>query len=220
MKEYSHLRSAAKESRNRRSKLFIHDDNVLSNDKFTTREGLLLQKDPFGGILQTDRIVFGEAISRFHTMAKKQSAQKMICNIAYANDSSIQLGRLEVSLINPLFLRYVYLNSYKTSSDERYSDLDLYNFDMDSGEFPNFDYRRVLHEELEAGDCIYVPSNWWIQLHYDMVAKETEDADENSEESDKKQDRETNIKWLEYHYPSVSRLEDEALIGLEEGYGS
>lgn len=54
--------------------------------------------------------------------------------------------------MNPLYLRYVFLNDYYTNSDDRYTDIDLYNLPDDAGQFYSFNYTRVNHATLAPGD--------------------------------------------------------------------
>ena len=128
-------------------------------------------------------------------------------------------ANLDISILHPLFLRYMYINDYYTTFYESWSDIDLYSTKSGYGRFPNFDYERTTQLEIAPGDCLYLPSNWWMQLHFRMKEKADGDSVPMYEQFDPVEDHETNIKWVEFHYTSNSILEDYALSGLEEGYG-
>ena len=73
----------------------------------------------------------------------KRKNQNLIWNIGYNEDGSAILGNLTASLVNPLFLRYMFLSEYGTSPSERYSELDLFTKEEDLGKFGDFDYSKV-----------------------------------------------------------------------------
>lgn len=223
MNVYKYLRNHTEiNPKSRNHRLFIYDDMVFTKfadtaeEKQAQAQNILYQKNPFKEVFQPEKIWYGEAVTPFNTMSKKHNAQKMICNIEYGESESVKLGTMGISLLDPLFLRHIYLNSYMTSDAERYSDLDLYNLENGYGKYYTFDYERISQLELAPGDCIYVPNNWWTQIHFRMQEKIPGSSDSVFDDKDPTEEFETNIKWIEYEYSSISRLEDEAFAGLEE----
>lgn len=122
--------------------------------------------------------------------------------------------------MNPLFLRNIYLSNYETSTNERFSEIDFFNKDEKTGKFPDFDYSLVSHVDLAAGDCAYIPSNWWVQIHNRMNERPLSNDSPLVDEVDIVDENEVNVKWIEYSFASTSLLADEAIYGLELGYGS
>ena len=114
----------------------------------------------------------------------------------------------------------MFLSNYETSDSERFSELDIFTREEDLGKFTDFDYSKVSHVDLAPGDWLYLPSNWWIQLSNRMQEKLPGKAEPRVDEIFEIDDKEINIKWIEYIYSNLSKLEDEALTGLEMGYGS
>ena len=128
---------------------------------------------------------------------------------------------MNISLVHPLYLRYMYLDDFWTDDNARYSDLDLFNGVNGEGKYNNFKYDRVNQSTLSPGDCLYIPSNWWVQLDNRMSIKdELTNGHPLYEKYLPKSEKEHNVKWVEYEYTKVSFLEDEAFDALEEGYGS
>jgi len=122
--------------------------------------------------------------------------------------------------VNPLFLRNIYLIDYEATPNERLSGLDLFNKDEKARLFPDFDYSLVSHVDLAPGDCLYIPSNWWLQIHNRMNEKIPNNDSQQIDQTDIADETEVNVKWIEYSFASVSLLADEAIYGLEHGYGS
>lgn len=221
-KDYSFLRTHNKAVNSHYDRHFIYDEQIFSNfvDKTSTRDSFLYRSDPFANLFETERIWYGEAVTPFRTMAKKQKNQSLVWNIGYNEDGSISLGNLTASIVDPLLLRYMFLSNYETSDSERFSELDIFTREEDLGKFTDFDYSKVSHVDLAPGDWLYLPSNWWIQLSNRMQEKLPGKAEPKVDEIFEIDDKEVNIKWIEYIYSNLSKLEDEALTGLEMGYGS
>ena len=64
----------------------------------------------------------------------------------------MQAGNLNISIVDPLYLRYMHVNDYFFNGEDKFSDIDLYNQPDEPGYFPSFNYSRVLHQELKPGD--------------------------------------------------------------------
>ena len=103
-KDYSFLRTHNKAVNSHYDRHFIYDEQIFSNfvDKTNTRESFLYRSDPFANLFETERIWYGEAVTPFRTMAKKQKNQSLVWNIGYNEDGSISLGNLTASIVDPL----------------------------------------------------------------------------------------------------------------------
>mmetsp|Transcript_32778 Transcript_32778/g.29066 ORF Transcript_32778/g.29066 Transcript_32778/m.29066 type:complete len:325 (+) Transcript_32778:146-1120(+) len=201
----------------KRKRFFIYDEELFSKDVKAKDDqtNLVREKNPFNGIFNIHKVVYGESVHPFYTLASKKSAQKFICNIG----SEAPVGNLNISIVHPLYLRYMYLTDYMSDDYTRYSDLDLFNPADEGGKFNNFNYDIVNHATLSPGDCIYIPSNYWTQIDNRMHEKLPGSTEPLYEKYLPKDERE-NVKWVEYEYTDLSYLEGEALDALERGYGS
>jgi hypothetical protein len=155
MHDYQFLRQQNENNETKKTRYFIHDDRIFENDieeAKSSKNHILLEKNPFFRLFDVDKVWYGESTQPFSTMAKKQQEQKFICNIAYSDNKDVALRNLNISLMNPLYLRYVFLNDYHPANNDRYTDIDLYNLPDDAGQFSGFNYTRVNHATLTPGD--------------------------------------------------------------------
>ena len=217
--QYLRTQNSNKEEGKKSSRLFIYDDYIFNKNESDTN--LILDKNPFNGIFKVEKVIYGESIQPFYTLATKKNSQKFICNIGLSEDKEVNMGNLNISLVNPLYLRYMYLMNYRKYDNAKFSELDLFNIEEKNGKFPTFDYGKINHATLQPGDCLYVPANWWVQLDH-MMHKKFPGSNEPMYEKylPKDEEKDTVVKWIEYEYTNLNYLEDEAFEGLENGYGS
>ena len=183
----------------------------------------LKSKDPFKGILGLTSVWYNKKNDSFKTIPVRSNAQKLICNIAYSHDESHEPGTMNVTLLHPLWLRYVPLHKLYASGYEgtKYSEVeDMYRNESEQHNYNTpFRYNQTVHLELKPYDCLYLPNHWWMQIVFDHIV--LDDSDPTSDKDiNAKEPKNATLAWIEYHYPTISTFEDVLLEGLMEGYGS
>jgi len=153
MKKYDYFRNHSDSiPMSIKHRMIIYDDVVFTPVDEETTQSIIEQKNPFRNLFDIDKVVYGEAITPFYTPAIKQNSQKLICNIGTGESDKKKTSNLDVSLLSPLFMRYIFINSYQTNDYERFSDLDLYSTQNGYGKYETFDYERTIQVEIKPGD--------------------------------------------------------------------
>jgi hypothetical protein len=153
MKKYDYFRNHSDSiPMSIKHRMIIYDDVVFTPVYEETTQSIIEQKNPFRNLFDIDKVVYGEAITPFYTPAIKQNSQKLICNIGTGESDKKKTSNLDVSLLSPLFMRYIFINSYQTNDYERFSDLDLYSTQNGYGKYETFDYERTIQVEIKPGD--------------------------------------------------------------------
>jgi hypothetical protein len=205
------------------ARLLIFDEVYYRNPNGlkSNMDKLFIDKDPMKEMLETTIVWHHKEQYNFRTFAVKDDANKMVCNIAHnADDQSVPLGAMDVAILDPLFIRNTYLSTKYLSLNATYSEVDMFQRDPNLQKFPNFEYEKVSHLSLKPGDCLYLPNQWWMQINFDKIERHVDDIDNPDTVTPGEKLESATVEWIEYSYPSISNLQDVAMWGIEEGYGS
>jgi len=197
--------STNKKSSTQSPSYFIYDEQILPEEKQNSEKEEEQSNDettikPFDELFKVSSIIYGESLLPFYTKPAEQTVQKIICNIGLNDTKDELVGNLNVSVVNHLFLRYLYLTNRFTDDNSAISELDLFNTDKDYGKSRSFDYSMINQVTLKPGDCLYLPANWWLQLHNRMDLKLSGQKSPLFENNLPDEEIPTNVRWVEYKY--------------------